>query len=358
MNTKSITYFLLWLSKTDPTLISFCPKPVQWSRQALGFFVLATGIFAFLTGTYFIQTMFVDYNPITGLAESGLFSKIITNIIGLFWAVFIIMLDREIVSASSKWGAAIRLPLALALGFAIAIPLKVNFFQSRILKQLTLNSKVENAASANQLNKTINDWDSRSLNIENKINEERNQMAKWSDIMEAEDVGRSIKGRTGRPGRGVAYNSALNNFHLHQKFETQYVEELKELRSNMASKVVEAKSEYESSIINQTYDFVSQYEALEDLASRNSHIKFLAFLITLIFIIIEVVPALLKLIKGSDEYDALLEVRTNIARQMAFSYGNLAIDELQNVKNISTLNQHNYPYTPKEIIHSITLNLI
>lgn len=358
MKTNPITTALLWLSKTDPNLYAMCPQNVKWTRTGLGFFVLITGLLAMVTGGFFIRSMFSTYNDLTKMVEVSSLGWVVSIIFGAVWGMLIIMIDREIVSSHSKWSAALRIPLAIVIGLAIAIPFKVQFFSERINKELTMASRRENSIYEERKDATVGGINDQIKSLEQKIENERLEMAKWSSNMEAETVGRVQDGRTGKSGQGPAWEEAKRNYDLHYSFEQQYQAELNQLKESKGETVVAANSDFEKAKINQTYDFLSQYEQMEIMKDSNKKLANFALLITMLFILVETIPAIMKLLKSSDEYDALLEVRTNISKQMAFAYGNFAIDEISNATNVQTLSKGNFPYSPKEIIKQISLSML
>jgi hypothetical protein len=358
MKTNPLVSFFLWLSNTDEKLYSLCPQNVQRARISLGVFVLITGILGMVTGSYFIRSMFAQYNEITQSIEVSTAGWIASIVFGLLWGFLIVMIDREIVSAHSKWSAAIRIPLAIVIGLVLAIPFKVQFFSERINKELTIASRLENSIYEERKNTTIGDVNERIKNIEAKIDNERKQMAHWSSVMEAETVGRVQSGRTGKAGQGPAWEEAKRNYDLHQSFEQQYSRELQQVHDSKGDVIESATTDFEQAKIDQTYDFLSQYEQMEIIKENNKKLARFALLITMLFILIETIPAIMKLLRPSDEYDALLQVRTNISKQIAFAYGNFAIDEIANAQNISILSQKNFKFSPKEIIKQIALNML
>jgi len=358
MNTNPIESMFLWLSNTDEKLYALCPQNVKRARISLGIFVLITGILAMATGSYFIRSMFAEYNEVTQTIDVSTSGWVVSSIFGLLWGFLIIMVDREIVCAHSKWSAAIRIPLAIIIGLAVAIPFKVQFFSARINKELTIAGRKENAIYEDRKNLAISGNNEKIENIKNKIENERIQMANWSSVMEAETVGRIKNGRTGKAGQGPAWEEAKRNYDLHHTFEQQYTEELKQVNQNANELIKNANKDFEVSKITQSYDFLSQYEQMEIMKENNKRLGRFALLITLLFILVEALPAVMKLLKSSDEYDALLDVRTNISKQMAFAYGNFAIDEIANAQNAAILSQKNFQFSPKEIIRQISLNML
>jgi len=347
--------FLLALSKTDPKLFGLCPQEVRWSRIGLGIFVFLTGAFAFITSSYFVGTMFSTFNEVTQSTEISIYGRFVSIVIGFCWATLVVLIDREIVSAHSKWSALVRLPLALALGYAIALPVKIHVFSQTLNKELTIASREENReqeeffmAEINTINENVSTLTQRRDNAIDLRNE-------WAVNKEAEISGRKLPGRSGMPNCGPRCREAERLEALYADLAAKYDEELSELITQKDDKILSAQNRFEKAKINQSYDFVSQYKQMQQLTSSDKDFAVLAWIITLIFIAIELIPALIKLLKDKDEYDILLEVRRRINIQTAIAYGNFAINDLQD-SNDPLLLKGSYPYSSKEIVKQIALN--
>ena len=145
---NSTNYFwnaFLWLSNTDPQIYQIARTSIKWHRVGLSLFVLITGVFAFISSSYFVRTLFATYNETSKMVEVSTSGWIISMIVGFIWMIFIINLDRMIIASTSKRMAVLRIPLAIAIGFVVAIPFEVQLFSGKINKALTQSSRVENS---------------------------------------------------------------------------------------------------------------------------------------------------------------------------------------------------------------------
>ncbi|MEX0274979.1 MAG: DUF4407 domain-containing protein, partial [Flavobacteriaceae bacterium] len=114
---------LLFLSKTDDELYESCPQSAKNTQLAYGLFVLLTGVLAFISGTYAISNLFIDYDwqhNTTEFQDEGL---LISISLGVLYAIMIMAIDREVVSARNKGAAFSRLFLAMAIGTVVAVPI-------------------------------------------------------------------------------------------------------------------------------------------------------------------------------------------------------------------------------------------
>jgi len=144
MTMKIITKTLLFLSNTDEDVIVKCTKRTINQQIALGAFVLFTGIFAFMSGSYAVSHLFAEYDYVTKETHISGMGIIYSILIGLTYALFIMQIDREIVSTVNKKAAALRIPLAIIIGLVIALPIELKLVEGRIEKQLFQNSQRDN----------------------------------------------------------------------------------------------------------------------------------------------------------------------------------------------------------------------
>lgn len=346
----------LWLSKTDPKLYNMVPTTAQWTRIGLGLFVLITGLFAFVTSYYFISTLFSTYNEQTHTMEISSVGRLISFIGSLIWSLMIILIDREIVSASSRYSALFRLPLAIFLGFVIAIPFKMMFFSDRINKELLMQSRIENTVYEERMYAAINGIDEKIREISNQRNEAESKRLEWAANREAEITGRMKEGRTGIAGCGPACQEATRMEELYSEISNQLRSELEDLRESRDIVISQAKENFNDNRINQSYDFISQFEHLQMLLEQDNRLKRLALFLTIIFILIEVTPALMKLLKSKDEYDISLEVQQNVNSQIIIAYGNMGIQEIASSDH-ATLSKSDFPYSWREISDQLSKKL-
>ena len=117
-----ITRFLLWCSMTDLTTLNKLPtdqyESSRSSQAMLGMFVLLTGCFALVYGTY-----------AAWLIIGSLYGAIL---LGLLFAVFIFSIDRAIVGQHNKWTLLPRFLLAIAVALVISVPLELRISQEPI----------------------------------------------------------------------------------------------------------------------------------------------------------------------------------------------------------------------------------
>jgi hypothetical protein len=346
MKTKSnLLNFILWFSNTEPEIYIHCPKSVQWKRIGYSLLVIITGIFAFITSSYLIRSMFQTYNENTKTLEVSDSVWIFSIIIGLIWSILIILIDKIIISSQRKYMAILRIPLAIMIGFVVSVPLEVQMFSNRINKALTEASRTENSTYQQKYDGVLNKANSEIDRLNTKIDNEQKEMSKWKDIMEAEVVGRVRTGRTGIAGQGSAWKEANENYLLHKSYMEQAQKELALVQQNYKLIKNEAKGEFQQNKINQSYDFLSQFEQLSILKDDERHksLKRFANCIVLLFILIELIPALMKLLSETDEYDILLNAKSSLNEQFINANTNVRMEEIdKNKYNMGSGNNNQY----------------
>jgi hypothetical protein len=349
---KAIANFLHFMSKTDKDIIQNCSNATRSTRAALGLFVTITAVFAFISGTYAISTIFRQVNENTGELYLPIGKLLISIFVGVIYAVLIANIDREIVSSPSKNAALVRFPLAIILGIVLAYPLELKLMEHRITKHLIAMSDSENKSAQLQMNQRLSELSIQETAVLKNIQREKDEVAKWSKLMHAETGGIYILGSSGVAGQGNIFNEAKRNMELHQANQIAEEKELEIFRDSYPEKNQQINKEYELSYRSQSFDFLSQMEALSDLKQKSKAVNLTAWGILLVLIILELTPALLKLItvfEKKSEYDLLMEGRLGINNTSISVYANNAINEIEN--DVSKANG-DYVFNLKNLVKS------
>ena len=334
-------HVLYFFSKTDASIIKYCPTSTKNIHATFGFFVLMTGIMAFISGSYAISNMFIHENLITGQPEMMEHGWRYAFILGGVYATFIMAIDREIVSASSKWAAFFRLPLAIVISLVVSVPVELQIFEGKINRHLinqhqgeneTLKKKLDDQNRILQLEGAIKRIDSLKQGAVNKRDG-------WAEAIEAEVVGRVREGRTGRAGRGRAYEEAILNLDLQERMIEKYEGELAEKEKELAHAKAQKETQFQNDKVAQSYDLLSKYIALKEvkMEDKTGSASRMGFGITLLFCLFELIPSIMKLLTPLTEYDEILEKRRRlninatklIYQQVYLEYGNMTVDEIQ-----------------------------
>lgn len=295
IGTFTLERFFQYLSNTDPEVIAspLCSKSVRMTQTMLGVMVFITGIFAFLSASFAVNTAFNNsYLAVT---------------VGFFWGAMIIWFDRAIVSTKNKLAILGRIPIALMIGLTVSIPLELKLFEDRLTKFLTQESQKENSVVIARQKQLTDKLDVTEEKLNNEITKYTEEIRRWSELMQKECVGDPGPNTTGRVGCGVAFREAKRNKELSENLLANAEKRLADFNSQKNEELKRIEDEFQKGKIDQTYGFLSKYEALEGLKSQSLPAWSLAWLIRMLFVLIELFPAFIKLFLPYSIYDALLE---------------------------------------------------
>lgn len=337
---ESMIRVLYFLSKTDAGIIRHCPSSTKTIHATLGFFVLMTGLLAFVSGTYAISNMCIHENKDTLQPEMAPYGWLFSAMLGLIYATFIMAIDREIVSSGTKWAAIFRLPLAIIISMIVSVPIELKIFEGRIIKQLRTNQQNEddrlNAKTEKDNRIAVLEDDKRNMEtLRQGAIEKRDD---WSAAMEGETVGRVMDGRTGKAGQGPAYEEALRNKQLQEDMISRYdsiikvkEEELRLARQSQQETFIRDRSA-------QSYDLLSRHIALKQVKDedKTGSASAMGLGVIILFCLFELIPSIMKILIPPTEYDAILDNRrklniltANLIYQKTKSeYAGMDVDEI------------------------------
>jgi len=327
---RLVQRFFQFLSKTDQDALGSgcCTRVTRMTQTSLGMMVLLTGILAFFSGSYAIYTAFAAHE----------WAPLVAVPLGVLYSCMIIMFDREIVGAQDKRAAAFRFPLAILIGFIVAVPLELRLLEDSINKQLLVSSQEDNKVLLGRMQKKQDELDARKKELQDAINKYRSEVKRWDEAMEAETVGRQLSGRTGKAGQGPAYTEAMRNRDSNAATLARYEEELRKHEDVEEQERRRFQDEYKTGYVPQAMDFLARYEALDQLKASSAGAFAISWGLRIFFILIEVFPALLKLFLPYNEYNAIVEARMRSQVQRVHALGNQQLDELSR-------NPPSYPQT-------------
>lgn len=292
------------------------------SRQIMiGMFVFLTAVFASFSGGYALYT--------------GFKSLWLAVLVGLLWGVFIFNIDRFIISTIRKrlidpnwprrkrWTLIIggyasvipRLTLAIMISIVISTPLMLKYFEPEIRVRIdqdlygqaieVRSDALQNQPEVNQL-KEENNKLSEAITDKEKLRDQLRSQA----FSEAEGTGGTM-----RVGRGIVFNEKLQEYEKYQK-------ELEEFRQNSLSKIrdnnerissFEARSDEQIKKLLYAMEngkgFLANLQALDKLATEHKTIWWARLFISLLILVLECTPILMKVLLPYGSYDGVLEAR-------------------------------------------------
>lgn len=312
--TEKVFYFL---SKTDTEVIKKCTKETQLTQMSIGMIVLLAGMFAFVSGFFAINFIAKDY--------------LIAALVALLYAIAIITFDREIVSSTGKKSLLLRIPFAIIIGLVISYPLEIKVLQDAVTLKATENAS---AIAKTEYDKTIAlinmDKEKELALIQQQIESCKNEVTILEQQLanerrsghgpKAKAIELNIVNKTGECTKLTNKKSEINK-------DSDEIKKQKEIAWN---KKIEQEQLHN--------DFLSQAMALEKLTT-NSDLNhkwyeqnsawWIATVLKLFFVTLELMGVLIKLFMKYNEYHAYLDCRRALNVQKVNAVGNLFLDEIK-----------------------------
>lgn len=322
---KGIYSLFLWASGADLHVLEMAPMDKN-KYFGIGGTIVFTALMASFAGGYAFSTAFDNV--------------ILSICFGVFWGALIFNLDRYIVStfgvgdgkktiSKQEFKEALpRLLMAVILGFVISTPLELKLFEKEINAEIKKNIAISIASvgerSSTEGNSVINTIISENKSIKNRIlHHESVLINKRREYDEADIAQRNewnSGASSGKIGRGPLWkeldNKAKELKARLEKTEKEYrdldskdrkrIEEIEEILKKEYNNQLNAKEE--AGIALQSNDgLMAKLKALDTLTSENTFLLAAKWLITLMFIFIEIAPILFKMMTERGAYDDILD---------------------------------------------------
>lgn len=322
--------------------------PTEYNKHfGTGTAVVMTGIFAFISSSYALSTIF----------KGGL-SWVPVLLFGIAWGAFIFFLDRYLVSSLKKsrsiqtqlFIASPRILLAILIGLTIARPLELKIFEDEITEFLqdkrqgkieNIDNKYKNKIEYEKkqikeklmtLSKApvlIDDFE-RKEDLEQLISNGNNEVKEALDQVECECHGAC---GTKKKGRGPAcekleeeYDRKNNDYVINR---TRWIKEINDINNRINTwkdknrqkildgqkegdiKIKNLEKECEKEKIEKNENFatslLAQHESLSRLTRERSGVWIMVLVVTILFVFIEIAPILVKLMAEAGPYDQAIE---------------------------------------------------
>lgn len=297
--------FFIFCSGAVNTVLKRCPTDYN-KYQGIGATILFTGIFSALSAGYALYTVFESY--------------IVSTIFAILWGMMIFNLDRYIVSGMRKKSnffkefamAAPRMVLAVFIGIVIATPLELKLFESEINAELGMMQQETYKQQDDLLKKR---YEADTKIIQDEITLLRNKLSKFDQertarlseaLSEADGTGGSKIRAMGAiyKAKAKAADKAEQDYQMvYTEISPKLEEEMAKLEAIEAKRITEMENLSRASLTG----FASRLKALHRLSASEEAIRIAGFFITILFLIIECAPILVKLISERTPYDQRLE---------------------------------------------------
>lgn len=308
---------LLYLSKTDRRLIFLCSDSAYKTQVGNGVFVLIVGIFAFASSSYALRNVLE--------ASYAVF------MVAAVYSVLIMFIDREIVSATNKSRGMIatRLAMAVFIGLVVSVPLELRIFEQQIDRELKRIQNIDNSPYLDKKQQAAAQYRERIVAKEKQIQELETEAGKLgnrvtNEVLQPNQQIVGVARGTLRPGIGPVYRRLEEQSDEVARQLTQAREDYKKLSEDEQKELKRLEEEYKNREIPPANDLLSRYVALGAVKQdpqRGWDAWTMAWGVRLLLIMLELTPALIKILQEENDYDAMLQAdrRRNITRIYAIA---------------------------------------
>ena len=354
----------LWIcAGADRKVLRQCPT--EHAKYAgIGGTILFTAIMASISGGYAIYKVFADevFDKANDVWITDMNAVYTAIAFGIVWGLLIFNLDRFMVNTmysdgthkitkEERIGATPRLILAVFIGIVISTPIELRIFKDKI--QVQLNQ--DQSAEMQKMAKGHSALDGEILKIETektdnikRLDKKRDELAEAEDKLYTETKG---KGITGVEGYGPAARMLQRNvdrlklevekldgevtkakLSLDKRLEKKY--EDRELYTKVDKKAEESMK-----------GFAAELKALNTITIpwKDPALFVARILIMFLFIAIEVIPTLFKLMMIDGAYDAVLALEKHRAKVVAKEQESNINDNINtNIKILTEKNEERF----------------
>jgi hypothetical protein len=303
---QKIISFFWFCSGAESEILKKCPTEAS-KYTGIGATIFFTGVFAFLSASYALYTVFDSV-----LAAIGF---------GIIWGLMIFNLDRFIVSSMRKEGrvgrellmATPRLILAILISVIIARPLELKIFDKEIGPELIVMEQEKYGEQESQLKSRFTPYqDSLRSQIALLKREIAEKTRTRDDLLriareEADGTGGSRRRNPG-PIYKVKKADADKAESELQALTSRNNERIALLENLLAGNISSMNQELDALERSKLNGPAARLEALDTITQNSAAISWAHWFILLLFIALETAPVFVKLISPKGPYDNLLRI--------------------------------------------------
>jgi hypothetical protein len=316
---------LLWLAKADIYVLRISTYHSRTRLVGLGLMVVFTGLMAFASSTYTLSSALID-------PESS-YGGVVVVLLALIYTLAIIIIDREIVGATSTSFTSVltRFVFAVFIAFAVSYPVKLKFFEGRIeveidemieeqlqdehdrADEIRARADARKEQELQNLQTALLELNKEAASALEEYNEERDLDYCGPLCTAAGNRLDAAKLQIERTQERIAALGARPALTESERLEIDALD----------SKISDAR--------RISYDILTKAEAMDRIeAEGGQSVMIVSWFITLFFFLLELVPLALKWSLGSTEYHYYIEARNSLNKQKIVSVANTMIELLQN----------------------------
>ncbi|PIB32239.1 hypothetical protein BFP78_10345 [Gaetbulibacter sp. 5U11] len=356
---QKIYKFFLWSSGADLEILKQAPTDAN-KYFGIGGTIIFTSLMASFAGGYAFFTAFkVEVLDANGFVIGyTLLSEFLALFFGIFWGALIFNLDRYIVSTfgvgdgkktiskQELLEAGPRLIMAMLLGFVIATPLELKLFEKEINAEISTqiaivnNTIIQSGESDPILTRLKTERNELQTNIANRSKLVEDKRSFWEAANKDKNDEWNLGKFSGKKGKGGYYDDLKK---IADDAEKAYVDTKNNTTSlnekdykvidDIDVKIKGRESTTQSDIENQktvqaqnngliarlkaldnlmyqevpVYDVVQGEKQLVEVSVEKTVVWYAKWLITLLFIFIEIAPIMFKMMTERGTYDDILD---------------------------------------------------
>jgi hypothetical protein len=304
------------MAGADKDVIRECFDHSRRIQASLGLSILLTALIGSVSIYYAVSIAFDE--PIVAIAAA------------LIWFLYVQNFDSQLAIASSKRAVYLRLIPALIVGIVVSVPLELRFLDGRIEKHLQEENMAENSHLFEKANAARLQYKEAQAEFKDHMTIVQNRLSENRRLRSAEASGMRIQGATGVGGFGPNWRFYQAEVAKDSTEQLRIEAGMERARKDYQNDSLYVEGLKEATFMEQSFDFLSRYEALERLKSESPAANAIAWALRLFFIMIEVSPALVKLFMPKTEFHTIIEARMTLAKEAIVLNANKDMDDLLN----------------------------
>ena len=328
--------FLWTCAGADRKVLRQCPT--EHAKYAgIGGTILFTAILASISGGYAIYKVFADevFDETNQIWLTDINAVYTAMLFGVIWGLMIFNLDRFMVNTmfsdgtheitKEEWrGATPRIILAVFIGIVISTPIELRIFKDKIQSQLIIDQgEAQSKMSDKQqfIRDQIKELEVQKNTNNKSVDKIRTDRAKIEDQAYKEATGHGLSGKAGIGNYTKELQARAKNLDDEAKrvqeevdranaaIEPQLNDLYNQLKDHSTNNEIAAKS---------MKGFAAELTALNEITFKQSFSLSMArVLVMFLFIAIEIIPTLFKLMMIDGAYDAVLALAKHRAKVIA-----------------------------------------
>ncbi|WP_055448539.1 DUF4407 domain-containing protein [Lacinutrix mariniflava] len=356
---QKIYKFFLWSSGADLEILKEAPTDTN-KYFGIGGTIIFTSLMASFAGGYAFFTAFkVEVFDANGFVIGyTLLSECLALFFGLFWGALIFNLDRYIVSTfgvgdgkktisrQELMEAGPRLIMAMLLGFVIATPLELKLFEKEINAEISTqiaivnNTIIQSGESDPILTRLKTERNELQTNIENRSKLVEDKRSFWEAANKDKNDEWNLGKFSGKKGKGGyyddlkkvaddaerAYTDTKNSTTSLNEKDYKVIDDI-DVKINRRESTTQSDIQNQKTVQAQNNGLIARLKALDNLmyeevpfyeivegekqlvkvTKEKTVVWYAKWLITLLFIFIEIAPIMFKMMTERGTYDDILD---------------------------------------------------